>query len=72
MAGLVPVENKNPESIFGFLKGHIKTTGDIVSPMIGPGEWFDRIFAATALVAGAELITADAGIRRAAAVRTVW
>jgi len=44
MARLVAVENKKPESIFGFLKGRVRTIGDIVSPIIEPQEWDEHVF----------------------------
>jgi PIN domain nuclease of toxin-antitoxin system len=37
-----------------------------------PRDPFDRIIAATALVHGAPLVTADGPIRRSAAVATIW
>ncbi len=37
-----------------------------------PRDPFDRIIAATALVHGAPLITADGAIRRSGAVATIW
>ena len=40
VAKLVPVE-KQKDDIFGFLKGKIKVTGDIVSPALTPEEWGD-------------------------------
>jgi prevent-host-death family protein len=40
VAKLVPVETEKDE-IFGFLKGKIKVTGDIVSPALTPEEWGD-------------------------------
>jgi len=40
IAKLVPVE-KEKDEIFGFLKGKIKVTGDIVSPALTPEEWGD-------------------------------
>ena len=40
VAKLVPVENEKDE-IFGFFKGKIKITGDIVSPALTPEEWGD-------------------------------
>src|SRR5579862_80494 len=44
MARLVAVENKKPKSIFGFLKGRVRTIGDIVSPIIEPQEWDEHVF----------------------------
>jgi|SRR5579859_5756531 antitoxin (DNA-binding transcriptional repressor) of toxin-antitoxin stability system len=44
MARLVAVENKKPESIFGFLKGRVRTVGDIVSPIVEPREWDEELF----------------------------
>ena len=41
-------------------------------PSTFPSDPFDRIIAATALVSGAVLITADERIRRSGAVRTLW
>ena len=38
VAKLVPVE-KEKDDIFGFFKGKIKVTGDIVSPALTPEEW---------------------------------
>ncbi len=40
VAKLVPVESKK-DDIFGFLRGKIKITGDIVSPALTPEEWGD-------------------------------
>jgi prevent-host-death family protein len=40
VAKLVPFE-KEKDDIFGFLKGKIKVTGDIVSPALTPEEWGD-------------------------------
>ena len=40
VAKLVPVE-KQKDDIFGFFKGKIKVTGDIVSPAFTPEEWGD-------------------------------
>ncbi|HTU41710.1 MAG TPA: type II toxin-antitoxin system Phd/YefM family antitoxin [Candidatus Aquilonibacter sp.] len=40
VAKLVPVE-KQEDDIFGFFKGKIKVTGDIVSPALTPEEWGD-------------------------------
>ena len=40
VAKLVPVE-KEKDEIFGFLKGKIKVTGDVVSPALTPEEWGD-------------------------------
>ena len=37
---LVPVE-KSKDDIFGFYKGKIKVTGDVVSPALTPEEWGD-------------------------------
>ena len=38
VAKLVPVESKN-DDIFGFLRGKIAITGDIVSPALTEEEW---------------------------------
>jgi prevent-host-death family protein len=38
VAKLVPVEPRK-DDIFGFLRGKIKITGDIVSPALTPEEW---------------------------------
>jgi len=40
VAKLVPVE-KEKDDIYGFFKGKIKITGDIVSPVLTPEEWGD-------------------------------
>lgn len=40
VAKLVPVE-KEKDDIFGFYKGKIKITGDVVSPALTPEEWGD-------------------------------
>ena len=40
VAKLVPVEQQE-DDIFGFMKGKIKVTGDIVSPVLTPEEWGD-------------------------------
>jgi len=44
VAKLVPVEEKKPGSIFGFLKGQVKIVGDVVSPIVQPWEWDEDIF----------------------------
>jgi PIN domain nuclease of toxin-antitoxin system len=41
-------------------------------PAAFPSDPFDRIIAATAIVEGVPLLTADQHIRRSRAVRTVW
>jgi prevent-host-death family protein len=38
VAKLVPVTEKT-DDIFGFLKGKIEITGDVVSPALSPEEW---------------------------------
>jgi len=38
VAKLVPVESQG-DDIFGFLRGKITITGDIVSPALTPDEW---------------------------------
>jgi len=40
VAKLVPVDSQ-VDDIFGFLRGKIKITGDIVSPALTPEEWGD-------------------------------
>jgi prevent-host-death family protein len=40
VAKLVPVQ-KEKDDTFGFYKGKIKITGDIVSPALTPEEWGD-------------------------------
>jgi prevent-host-death family protein len=40
VAKLVPVEPQT-DDIFGFLRGKIRITGDIVSPALTPEEWGD-------------------------------
>lgn len=40
VARLVPIE-KEKDDIFGFFKGKIKVTGDIISPATAPEEWGD-------------------------------
>ena len=40
MAKLVPVEQEN-DDIFGFFKGKIEITGDVVAPASTPEEWGD-------------------------------
>ena len=40
VAKLVPVEQEK-DNIFGFYKGKIKITGDVVSPALSPEEWGD-------------------------------
>lgn len=40
VAKLVPVEQEK-DDIFGFFKGKIKVTGDIISPAFTPEEWGD-------------------------------
>jgi len=41
VAKLVPVDQKEKDDIFGFFKGKIKVTGDIVAPALTPEEWGD-------------------------------
>jgi len=41
VAKLVPVDKKEKDDIFGFFKGKIKVTGDIVAPALTPEEWGD-------------------------------
>ncbi|MGA7885586.1 MAG: type II toxin-antitoxin system prevent-host-death family antitoxin [Acidobacteriaceae bacterium] len=43
-AKLVPIAERKPESIFGFLKGRARVVGDIVSPIVEPWEWDEDIF----------------------------
>lgn len=38
VAKVVPVEQES-DDIFGFLKGRVTVTGDIVSPIVSPEEW---------------------------------
>jgi prevent-host-death family protein len=45
-AKLVPIAERAPESIFGFLKGKVKTAGDIVSPIVESWEWDETVFPA--------------------------
>ena len=45
---------------------------EVSLPATYPNDPADRIIGATALVEGIPLITADAGIHRSKAVRTVW
>jgi prevent-host-death family protein len=40
VAKLVPVDQKT-DDIYGFMKGKITVLGDIVSPILTPGEWGD-------------------------------
>jgi len=40
VAKLVPVEQEK-DDIFGFLKGKIEITGDVVAPAFTPEEWGD-------------------------------
>lgn len=40
VAKLVPIEQQK-DDIFGFFKGKIKITGDVVSPALTPEEWGD-------------------------------
>ncbi len=40
VAKLVPLETEK-DDIFGFFKGKIKVTGDVVSPALTPEEWGD-------------------------------
>ena len=42
VAKIVPV-GKQTDDIYGFMKGKIKITGDIVSPVLSPEEWGDLI-----------------------------
>jgi prevent-host-death family protein len=39
VAKLVPVPTKEKDPIFGFYKGKIKVTGDIVSPIVPIEDW---------------------------------
>jgi prevent-host-death family protein len=41
---IVPIAPVKPESIFGFLKGKARVTGDIVSPIVEAWEWDGDIF----------------------------
>jgi len=41
VAKLVPVTDEKKDDIFGFLKGKIEITGDVVSPALTPEEWGD-------------------------------
>lgn len=41
VAKLVPAETEEKDEIFGFFKGKIKVTGDVVSPALTPEEWGD-------------------------------
>jgi prevent-host-death family protein len=41
---IVPIRPEKPESIFGFLKGQARVTGDIVSPIVEAWEWDEDIF----------------------------
>ncbi len=43
-AKLVPIAERKPESTFGFLKGRARVVGDIVSPIVEPGEWDQDVF----------------------------
>jgi prevent-host-death family protein len=40
VAKLIPAETEK-DDIFGFFKGKIKVTGDVVSPALTPEEWGD-------------------------------
>lgn len=40
VAKLVPIEQEK-DDIFGFFKGKIKVTGDVVAPALTPEEWGD-------------------------------
>lgn len=40
MAQLIPVESQT-DDIFGFYKGKLKITGDVVAPAFSPEEWGD-------------------------------
>ena len=42
VAKIVPV-GKATDEIYGFMKGKVKITGDIVSPALSPEEWGDLI-----------------------------
>ena len=56
----------------------IRSMGPVIAltaaqlPASFPGDPFDRIIAATAIVEGLPLVTADRNIRRSRAVRTLW
>jgi prevent-host-death family protein len=41
VAKLVPVDSKEKDEIFGFMRGKGKITGDIVSPILTLEEWGD-------------------------------
>jgi prevent-host-death family protein len=39
VAKVVPVEERKPESIFGFLRGRAKIVGNLVEPVVSPEDW---------------------------------
>jgi prevent-host-death family protein len=41
VAKLVPVEDTETDPIFGFYKGKITVTGDVVAPAFSPEDWGD-------------------------------
>lgn len=43
VAKLVPVTEEGEDDIFGFFKGKIEITGDVVSPALSLEEWGDLL-----------------------------
>jgi antitoxin (DNA-binding transcriptional repressor) of toxin-antitoxin stability system len=43
MAKLIPIK-KEPDDIFGAMRGQIEILGDLVEPITEPDEWDDEIF----------------------------
>ena len=39
VAKLVPVDSQEDDDIFGFLRGKVRITGDVVSPALTRQEW---------------------------------
>ena len=39
VAKLVPVDSQEDDDIFGFLRGKVRITGDVVSPALTRREW---------------------------------
>ena len=71
----VPLETFLRNMAHGFQVQPLSTEIAIAAaqlPAAFPSDPADRIIAATALVSGAVLITADERIRRSGAVRTIW
>ncbi len=71
VARILPMPAEEQDPIFGFYKGKIEVVGDIVSPAYTDEEP-DEFFAATTLVHGTKLVTADEAIRASGEVPCIW